>query len=131
MSPRETEGPSDPKLGVTLPLPIEIAKIAAILSRGRNSEAGDIDDAIKLFLRAAIRCEELDELSLDQIAEKVGDRELLDLLSQEAGAIMGEKRWADTLELDPEKDDDPARQFLATQGVARKSGQSVLENVRR
>ena len=68
--------------GTELPPPIEIAKVAAILSRGRNLARKEaIDEAIAFCLEAGIRYSELAKLTLDQIVLEVGDLALLDWIS--------------------------------------------------
>jgi hypothetical protein len=75
-----SESSSTPKEEQTeLPPPIEIAKVAAILSQGRNLDRKKaIDEAIALCLQAGIRYGELVELRLDQIVTELGDEALLD-----------------------------------------------------
>jgi hypothetical protein len=74
-----SESSSTPKEGTELPPPIEIAKVAAILSQGRNLDRKKaIDEAIALCLQAGIRYAELVELRLDQIVVELGDAALLD-----------------------------------------------------
>ena len=79
-----SESSSPPKNeGTELPPPIEIAKVAAILSRGRNLTRKEaIDEAIAFCLEAGIRDSELAKLTLDQIFLKIGDLALLDRISE-------------------------------------------------
>jgi hypothetical protein len=84
--PGMTESSSTPtEDGTELPPPIEIAKVAAILSRDRNLDRRKaIDEAIALCLEAGIRYAELVELTADQILKEVGDATLLDWALQRA-----------------------------------------------
>ncbi len=66
-------------------------------------------------------------LQLDQLAKGPEALKHLDNVAEQSGAILEQKLWDDALELDTEKDDDPARQFLAKQGVKLKSAKRVLE----
>ena len=141
LSPAATsESPSVPKSKETeLPPPVEIAKIAAILSRDRNLQASDIDNAIKLFLRADIRCEELSKLSLDQIAEKVGALDVLDLLAERAGTSRKLRLYPDRARIDEKTrkdffngDLDQVRSYLdhKAQYLRLKTTRSVLDSIR-
>jgi hypothetical protein len=79
-----SKSPSTPKEERTeLPPPIEIAKVAAILSQGRNLDRKKaIDEAIAFCIQAGIRYEELIDLRLNQIVMELGDAALLDSASE-------------------------------------------------
>src|SRR6266566_6385633 len=89
--------------GTELPPPIEIAKVAAILSRGRNLDRKKaIDEAIGLCLEAGIRYSELVNLTLDQIFLEVGDTALLDRVLEYLNRSKELRLYPDNTRLDPE-----------------------------
>jgi len=115
---------------ISLPAPTEIAKIAAILSLSlRRSPEKAIDHAIRLLFRTTLRYNELHKLGLVELAEKLGDLPVLDLIAGTAGEYSNQARWVDTLEFDRAQNDDPARQFLAEKGVRLKAP-GVVKNIR-
>lgn len=117
-----SESSSTPKEELTeLPPPIEIAKVAAILSQGRNLDRKKaIDEAIALCLQAGLRYEELVELRLDQIVMELGDTALLDLALKKINRPKKLRLYPDGAKIDPETKSrffqaglDPVRHYLA------------------
>jgi hypothetical protein len=115
-----------------LPKPIELAKLAAILRRDPNSKpTSALEVAMKFYVEAVIFSRELSSMSFEDIVAKFGSEKRWMAQISKPLEKAAEADWADTLELDPQKDDDPARQFLAAHRLPLKKARSVLDNVRR
>ena len=113
-----------------LPKPIELAKLAAIL-RPEFQAAGALKVAMEFYVEAVLFCRESSSMSFEDLITRFGsDKRHLALMAEPIKKVV-EAQWADTLELDPKKDDDPVRQYLAAQGLPLKKAQSVLDNFRR
>lgn len=113
-----------------LPKPIELAKLAAAL-RPEFQPAGAMKVAMEFYVEAVLFCQESSSMSFEDIVAKFGsDKRHLAVMAEPIKKAV-EAQWADTLELDPQKDDDPARQYLAKQGLLLKKAESVLDNFRR
>jgi hypothetical protein len=113
-----------------LPDPIELAKLAAIL-RPEFQPAGALEVAMQFYVEAVFFCQESSAMSFEDLIARFGsEKRHLALMAEPLKKVIG-VQWADNLELDPGKDDDPARQFLAEQGLHLKRAQSVLDNFRR
>ena len=69
-------------------------------------------------------------MSLDDLIAKFGSHKRWLELAAERFKKANRASWADTFELDPQKDDDEARQFLAKHGLRLKTARSVLDNIR-
>jgi len=100
--PAITEPPLITKDKTHLPPPIEIAKIAAILSRGGCSTRNAIDEAIALYFQAEARYSELAGQSLGQILKEVGDLPLLDWISERAGQPKKLRLYPDNAQVNAE-----------------------------
>ena len=103
-TPAVSQSSSTPKEERTdLPPPIEIAKVAAILSRGRNLDRKEaIDEAIAWCLEAGFRYAELVELPLDQIFREVGDTALRDWGLALVSRSKKLRLYPDNARVDPE-----------------------------
>jgi len=120
----------------SLPEPIELAKLAAILTRGweanpdREVEAA-LKRALNFYIEAVFLHRELSGKSLDDlIGQGFGiEKRWLARVAEPLERIRREN-WADTLELDPQKPSDPAREFLADRGVHLKTGRAVRDIIR-
>lgn len=113
-----------------LPEPIELAKLAAILREGPTSKpASDLKVAMEFYLEAVILCRECASMSFEDLIAKFGSEKRLLELTGERIKKMVKPRWQDTLELDPEKHTDPARDFLAKHGLHLKRTQAVLDHI--
>jgi hypothetical protein len=116
----------------SLPDPIELAKLAAILRRDSNSKpASALKVAMEFYVEAVIFCRECMSMGFEGVIAKFGSEKRWLAQISEPLKKAAEADWADTLELDPQKYDDPARQFLAAHGLPLKKARSVLDNVRR
>jgi hypothetical protein len=112
-----------------LPEPIELAKLAAILGRHVQPSAA-LNVAMQYYVEAVLFCQECSSMDPDDLIRKFGsDKRWLEVAAAPVKKAV-RARWADTLELDPQKDDDAARQFLADSGLPRKTGKAVLNNIR-
>jgi hypothetical protein len=131
---------------IPLPEPIELAKLAAILHphlfATLNIEncadieaAAAVKVAMKVYVEALLFCQESSSMSLDDLITKFGSMkrqmEQYFAVANEPTKKVVEAQLADALELDPEKDDDPVRQYLAERGLRLKTAQSVLNSIRR
>jgi hypothetical protein len=113
-----------------LPKPIELAKLAGILGPNFQRPAEALKVAMEWYFEAVLFARELPSTP-EELLIKFGSQE------RQLEVILGpikkdfKAMWADTLELDPKKDDDPARQYLAEHGLSLKTARSVLDNFRR
>jgi hypothetical protein len=112
-----------------LPKPIEIATLAAIL-RPDSQPADAMKVAMEFYVEAVLFCQESSSLSFEDIVEKFGSGKRYVAFMTKGFKKWVEAQWADTLELDPQKDDDPVRQYLRERGLLLKRPQSVLDNFR-
>jgi hypothetical protein len=114
-----------------LPDPIELAKLAAILRRSHDSKpTSALKVAMEFYVEAVLFSCELSSMSFEDIVAKFGSEKRWPAQISEPLEKAAEADWADTLELDPQKDDDPARQFLVAHGLPLKKARSVLDYVR-
>jgi hypothetical protein len=113
-----------------LPEPIELAKLAATLRPG-SQPALALKVAMEFYIEAVFFCRESSSMGLEDIIAKFGSEKRWLAQASEPIKKAVAAQWADTLELDPEKDDDPARQYLAEHGLQLKRARSVLDNFRR
>jgi hypothetical protein len=114
-----------------LPKPIELAKLAAILRRDPYSKpASALKVAMEFYVEAVRFCGECASMSSEDLIAKFGSEERLLKLTGERIKKVVQPRWEDTLELDPEKHTDPARDFLADRGVHLKTPRAVLTHIR-
>jgi len=113
-----------PKL--RLPNPSELAQLAAILRPNSEPETA-LQTAMQFYVEAVCFSLELPS-TIEELVNEFGSKEL----RREIRRIRSEDRftkvWADRLTLDPTKDDDPVRQYLAEKGLSLKLAQSVLKN---
>jgi hypothetical protein len=112
-----------------LPQPMELAKLAAILRPGSKANEA-LKTAMEFYVEAVLFSSELPS-SFEELVTKFGNDKRWGELIRKPFQVAVAKQWEDTLELDPEKNDDPARQYLAEQGLPLKKAQSVLHNVSR
>jgi hypothetical protein len=119
---------SKPKRFQLDPAAVELAKIAAALlphSSPRSVEL--IRKARELYIEALISCRECATLSPEELVSKFRNRD------QAAVERWGKARaalWKDSLELNPEKESDPARDHLAEHNLHLKTPGKVLEHTR-
>jgi hypothetical protein len=115
---------------IPLPEPIELAKLAAILRPEFEAAAG-LKVAMQFYVEAVLFCRESASMSFEDLIARFGsDKRHLALMAEPLKKVV-EAQWADALQLDPKKDDDPVRQYLDEQGLHLKRAQSVLDNFRR
>ena len=86
---------------------------------------------MEFYVEAVFFSRELSSMTFEDIVAKFGSEKRWLAQISEPPEKLAEADWADTLELDPQKDDDPVRQFLAAHELPLKKARSVLENVRR
>jgi len=124
---REFLGVKKKQSGLAKPAAMDLAKLAAILQPGlRPTEALKV--AMKFYVEAVLFLRDLPFDSEDDFIREFGSGERqvaqrVKALKQELQALR-----EDTLELDPKKDDDEARQFLASLGFPWKQARTVLRN---
>ena len=109
-----------------LPKPIELAKLAAIL-RPESQPTAAIKVAVQFYIEAVQFCKGSSTKTWEEL-EFGSEKRWLEHVEQIEKAV--EERWKDTLELDPDKPTDPARQFLAKRGLDLKT-LSVLNHIRK
>lgn len=132
MKNKLTKGPLPKPTKSPLPDPMELAKLAAILRRSPDSKpTAALKVAMEFYVEAVLFSRELSSMSFEDIVAEFGSEKRWLAQIRQPLEKAAETDWADTLELDPQKDDDPARQFLAAHGLPLKKARSVLDNVRR
>lgn len=110
---------------------MELAKLAALLPQNANaSPARTLEVAMEFYVEAVILCRQNADMSLDDLTAKFRSRKRLQELRTDRIKEADQARWRDTLELDPEKDTDQARAYLAEQGLSIKTGRTVLDHIR-
>jgi hypothetical protein len=117
-----------------MPKPMELAKLAAMLaptlqrlapgSRRDNALKEAMESAMEYYVEAVCFLNELPS-DWEKIFEQFGSTERIFQWLQEHAPEQ------EKLKLDPNKDDDEARQFLADYGLSLKLAKSVLNNFRR
>ena len=115
---------------LTLPEPFELATLAAILLPGAEPDKA-LTKAMELYIEAVLFVRELRPLCYGDLIRKFGSRKQRAALFVKPIVQAIEAQWNETLELEPEKNDDPVRQFLAERGLKLKDARSVFENIRR
>jgi hypothetical protein len=111
-----------------LPKPMELAKLAAILRPDFKPKAA-LEVAMEFYVEALLFSRELPSAFQEVVLQFRSEERTREITYGPLKKLF-EASWADTLELDPKKDDDPARQYLARQGVCLKKAQSVLDKFR-
>jgi hypothetical protein len=114
---------------IELPSPVELAKIAAALVH--NDESRDsilfpdsaIKDAVRLYLGAVLFCDKHQNDSLSKLADAAGDTSL-SLKASVSEAVQQRFR------LEVDKRIDPARRFLAKNGLRLGTARAVLQNLK-
>jgi hypothetical protein len=109
------------------PSPMELAKLAAMLAPNSPPDEA-LKKAITLYTEAVLFSRELPTDSDDLIAIFGSERRRMDFLQAGLEAIITADN-ADVLELDPTKDDDATRRFLAERGFSIKGARHVIDNV--
>jgi len=112
---------------------IELANLAAIL-RPKARPAAAMKAAMEWYVEAVIFCGDYGSKTFEELFDQFGSEErhraqIVGNLERELKAMR-----EDTLEFDPAKNDDPARQFLTEIWPTKqppKTARAVLENVRR
>jgi hypothetical protein len=112
-----------------LPEPIELAKLAAILRPDVKPKAA-LKTAMEFYVEALLFSRELPS-AFQEVVMQFGSEERTREITWGPLKKVIDAQWADTLELDPKKDDDPVREYLAKQGLRLKKAQTVLDNFRR
>jgi hypothetical protein len=103
------------KSNLPKPEPIELAKLAAILRPDFQPKAA-LKTAMQFYVEAVLFSRELPS-TLEELLNQFGSEE------RQREIIWGplkkviKAQWADTLELDPKKDDAPTRHYLAQSGL--------------
>jgi hypothetical protein len=113
----------------SLPDPIELARLAILLGHNRNALPIDqVRVAFELYIEAVLFCRENAALSFEELVTKFRDgRQVAFEQDQKAQATL----WGDTLELDPEKESDSARDYLDERHLHLKTAAAVIEHVRK
>src|SRR4029077_19927262 len=129
--PMKTKQSPKKQADLPLPEPMELAKLAAALRpdfEPNFEPKAALRTAMELYVEAVFFLRELPSTSEDDLVMKFGSHERgMALMARPMKQAM-ERVWEDTLELDPPRDDDDARRFLAEQGLPRKTARSVLNN---
>lgn len=122
--------PAKPEPDLPLPTPIELATLAALLLPDAEPDAA-LSKAMEFYVEAVALAGELRPLSLQDLVKRFGStkRSMERLLAPYVQATQAQ--WNDTLQLEPDKDDDDARRFLFAGGLVLKQTRSVLKNIRR
>lgn len=111
-----------------LPTPMELAKLAILLPRNQNTLPADqVRIAMELYVEALLLCQECASLSFEELVMKFRNKRQVAI---ERGAKAREAQWRDALELNPEKESDPAREYLSKHGLCFKTARTVLSHVR-
>lgn len=111
------------------PTAMELAKLAISLCPNLNARAADqVRKAFEFYVEAMIFCRECAPLSLEELVGKFRNQ---DQVAIERWAKAREALWKDTLELNPEKESDPARDYLGECDLRLKTVPAVLDNVRK
>lgn len=120
--------PAKPEADATLPTPIELATLAALLLPDAEPDAA-LSKALEFYVEAVELAGELRPLSLQDLVRRFGS-EKRKMAWLEAQFVQGEAaQWNDTLQLDPDESDDDVRRFLSARGLALKQARSVLDNI--
>jgi hypothetical protein len=114
---------------IRLPKPAELAKLAALL-RPTSQPSEALKAAMEFYVEAVLFCREWPSLSLEDAITQFGSDERRMALMSEPIAKAVRAREEDTLELDPQKNTDAARDFLAQCGLRLKTPRAVLANIR-
>ena len=122
------------KPNLSNPDPIELAKLAAILCPNAEPEVA-MKRAMEFYIEATLFVSGLPK-SFDALMAYAGEKRKREHYIMAPLRSELEKAMADTLELDPAKDNDPAcdpaRQYLAERGLKYlKKARTVLDNFRR
>jgi len=108
---------------------MELARLAILLRQNPNIlPAAAVKGAMGLWIEAVILCGECAGLSFEELTAKFRNSRQLAI---ERGKKANQARWHDTLELDPAKQSDPARDYLGEHGLCLKRVDKVLEHVRK
>jgi hypothetical protein len=103
---------------------MELAKLAALISDA-STPADRVRRAMELYVEALLFCEELASLSLEELTKFRDQR----LVAMERDAEEKEALWNDTLELNPEKESDPVREYLFDRGLSFKTARTALNHL--
>jgi hypothetical protein len=107
-----------------LPDALELAKLAALIPRSEiQSQADRVRIAAEIYVEAVILREECASFSLEELIARYRNK-------RQAAIARFEARWQDRLELDPAKESDPVRDYLAARGLPLKTARKTLEHVR-
>ena len=112
---------------------MDLAKLAAMLApNAKPTEA--MAKAMEFYVEAVLLSRELPS-NADELVRRFGSSERAHERFNERFTQpfveSCEAHWRDTLELDPARDDDEARQFLAEAGLHLKTPRAVLANIHR
>lgn len=123
-SPKPKGAREKPQSKFPLPEAIELAKLAAILKPGL-APAGAMKAAMQFYVEAVLFLRDL-PASLDELVKQFGSRE------RKRAPIRHDiaRYFANTLELDPQADDDEVRRYFSKHGLIWKQPRTVLKNIR-
>jgi hypothetical protein len=108
--------------------PMQLATLAAILAP--NSPALAMENAMRLYVEAVLFLRELPS-DFDEWVRRFGSsKRRLEVMARPIEECR-ERLNADSLELDPKKDDDDVRRFLCGQGLKLKGSRAVLDHINR
>jgi hypothetical protein len=127
---KTTKQPKKAQTDLPLPEPMELAKLAAILRPEYKPNAA-LKTAMEFYVEALLFFREHSTKTFEELFTEFGSEETQ--RAQRVGKLEQELKTIreDALELDPTKDDDVVRQFLAERGVRLKTARAVLDNLRR
>jgi hypothetical protein len=109
------------------PTPMELAQLAIQLRQSKSIPVYNVRLAREYYIEALICCRESASLSLE---EYITNHRNAQQVALEETIKAEELRLQDTLELDPQKQSDAARDYLGEHGLHLKTADKVLEHVR-
>jgi len=109
-----------------LPDPLELAKLAALVPRC-STPASQVRTALELYIEAMILCRRYASLSLEELIGAFRNKHQVAIERIEKKNLAW---WKDVLELNQNKESDPARDYLVQRGLRLKTPDKVLEHAR-
>ena len=111
-----------------LPKPIELAKLAAIL-RPKSKPESALKVAMELYVEAVFFYRECTSKSSEDLIAEFASQPRWLPLGHEQMERRDQSLLEDTLELNPTKHTDSAREFLSERGLPLKTPRAVLNNI--